>query len=418
MNHRNRLQPLKLAIQERARRTRDLELRLLANTFTSAAVWASTSSGIIRERWAFPRNENWFEDTLPNLGERHFKQAFRVSPATFRYLVESLQCVLQREVTNMRKPITLEKRVAVGLYRLCSSAEDRTVAHLFGIGRSTVNIVYREFCRAVVDVLEGAWVHMPREAEVAEHMRECYAVTGFPQAIGALDGCHFAISPPKKDAADYSNYKGWYSIILLAVVDHHYRFLYLNVGCPGRCHDAHVYGRSRLKKRVESDRFKSPVSVIEGTPVAQIILCDQAFPLTPHLLKPYANAPNGSKQAIFNYNLSRSRRIVENAFGRVKARFRFIMKRMQCQLLNAKQAIRASCTLHNICEAFRDNVEEQWVQDVHNYNVLYEQPSHNTDACTAEGQDVRAVLAEYFWKLSLPIIPLIHMQLKKTLLFF
>ncbi|KAK8779661.1 hypothetical protein V5799_019001 [Amblyomma americanum] len=219
-------------------------------------------------------------------------------------------------------------------------------------------------------------------------MPDCYAVTGFPQAIGALDGFHFAISLPK------------YSIILLAIIDHHYPFLYLNVGSPGRCHDANVYGRSWLKKRVESDRFQSPVSVIEGTLIARILLCDQAFPMMPHLLKPYANAPNGSKQAIFNYNLSRPRRILENAFGHVKARFRFIMKRMKCKLLNAKQAIRASSTLQNICEAFRDNVEEQWVQDVHNYNALYEQPSHNTEASTAQGLDVRAALAEYFWKLA------------------
>ncbi|KAL1445306.1 hypothetical protein MTO96_045091 [Rhipicephalus appendiculatus] len=133
----------------------------------------------------------------------------------------------------MRKPLSVEKRVAVGLYSLCSNAEDRTTAHLFGIGRSTVNIVYRDFCRAVVSKLEDAWVHMPRKEEMADHMRECYAVTGFPQAIGALDGCHFAVSPPKKDAVDYYNYKGWYNIILLALVDHLYRFRYLHVGSPG-----------------------------------------------------------------------------------------------------------------------------------------------------------------------------------------
>ncbi|KAH7948858.1 hypothetical protein HPB49_002820 [Dermacentor silvarum] len=39
-------------------------------------------------------------------------------------------------------------------------------------------------------------------------MREFYAVTGFPEAIGALDGCHFPVSPPKKHAMDYYNYKG------------------------------------------------------------------------------------------------------------------------------------------------------------------------------------------------------------------
>ncbi|KAH7946703.1 hypothetical protein HPB52_003760 [Rhipicephalus sanguineus] len=109
----------------------------------------------------------------------------------------------------MRKPLSVGKRVAVGLYRLCSSAEDRTIAHLFGIGRSTVNTVYRELCRAVVSKVEGAWMQMPRKEEMTDHMRECYAITGFPQAIGALYGCHFAVSPPKRYAVDYYNYEGW-----------------------------------------------------------------------------------------------------------------------------------------------------------------------------------------------------------------
>lgn len=107
------------------------------------------------------------------------------------------------------KPISLEKRVAVGLYRLCSSAEDRTIAHLFGIGRSTVNVLHQEFCTAVVDLLEEEWLGMVHPNNMSAHMREFYAVTGFPQAIGALDGCHFPVSPPKEHATDYYNYKGW-----------------------------------------------------------------------------------------------------------------------------------------------------------------------------------------------------------------
>ncbi|KAL3189882.1 hypothetical protein MRX96_020895 [Rhipicephalus microplus] len=80
--------------------------------------------------------------------------------------------------------------------------------------------------------------------EMARHIQEFEAVTGFRQGVGALDGCHFPISPPKEHATDYYNYKGWYSIILLALVDHRYRFRYINVGAPGRCHDSHVFGYS------------------------------------------------------------------------------------------------------------------------------------------------------------------------------
>lgn len=162
-----------------------------------------------RSTWAFIRHEKWFEETVPHLGGHNFKQSFRVNPSTFRFLVESLRHVLEKQVTNMRDPITAEKRVAIGLYKLCSSAEDRTVANLFGVGRSSVNVIYREFCAAVVSVLESDWIRMITEEEMPRHIQEFEAVCDFPQAVGALDGCHFPISPPKKYATDYYNYKGW-----------------------------------------------------------------------------------------------------------------------------------------------------------------------------------------------------------------
>lgn len=113
--------------------------------------------------------------------------------------------VLERQTTRLRKPISVEKRVAVGLYRLCSSAQDRTIAHLFGIGRSTVNVLYREFCKAVISQLEMARLHMIRQEDMRKHLREFFAFSGFSQGIGALGGCHFRASPPKENAVDYYN---------------------------------------------------------------------------------------------------------------------------------------------------------------------------------------------------------------------
>ncbi|XP_077497472.1 uncharacterized protein LOC144108065 [Amblyomma americanum] len=298
----------------------------------------------------------------------------------------------------MREAIPVEKRVAIGLYRLRSSAEDQTIAHLFGVGRSTVNLLTKEFFAAVTDVLGGEWLNMVSRQEMPNQIREFYAFSGFPQALGAMNGCHIPISPPQEHAADYYIYKGWHSIILLAIVDHKYSFRYLNVGSPGRCHDAFVYGRSQLSKHIKSDYFQSPVSVIEGVAVAAVVLCDQAFPLTSNLLKPFANALSCSKEAQFNYILSKTRRIVENAFGRLKARFRFVMKRMECKLPTAMRAIKAACVLHNICEALNDPIEQQWVQEVHEFDSLYAQPVHNTTEASSHGNEVRAALATYFSK--------------------
>ncbi|KAH9379088.1 hypothetical protein HPB48_021891 [Haemaphysalis longicornis] len=129
--------------------------------------------------------------------------------ATFRYIVDALRCALERETPNMREDISVEKRVAIGLYRLQSSAEDQTIALLFGAGRSTVNLISKEFFAAVIKVLEARWLCMITREKMPEHIREFYAMSGFPQAVGAFDSCHIRITPPQKQAVKYYNYKGW-----------------------------------------------------------------------------------------------------------------------------------------------------------------------------------------------------------------
>ncbi|KAH7953395.1 hypothetical protein HPB49_007644 [Dermacentor silvarum] len=136
-----------------------------------------------------PRAQSWYEETLPHFPDSVFRESFRLNRCTFRYIVSVCKS-LARQDANMRQAIPLEKRVAIGLYRLATSAEDRTVANLFGVSRSSVNIIFREFCSVVVRRLEPRYVRFPSAQGLAEHLHQFTAVAGFPQGIGALDGCH------------------------------------------------------------------------------------------------------------------------------------------------------------------------------------------------------------------------------------
>ncbi|KAL3181846.1 hypothetical protein MRX96_008148 [Rhipicephalus microplus] len=129
---------------------------------------------------------------------------------------------------------------------------------------------------------------MPTADGMATHIVECSAVCDFPQVVGALDGCHFPVSPPEEFANDYYNYKKWYSIILLALVDHRYRSLYVKVGSPGRCHDTFVYVWSGLAQCIEGPLFQTPVVEICKQVVPPVILCDQASPVTANFSMPFS----------------------------------------------------------------------------------------------------------------------------------
>ncbi|KAH7960907.1 hypothetical protein HPB49_024712 [Dermacentor silvarum] len=126
-----------------------------------------------RDRWSFSRRTRWFEETVPLLGEKFFKRAFRVTPATFRYTVDAVRPLLERQNTIMREAIALDKR-----------PKHRSDAELFAVGRSTVNVAYREFCEAVIQTMEAEWIKMPTASSMAEHIRRVHGHIGIPAIHG------------------------------------------------------------------------------------------------------------------------------------------------------------------------------------------------------------------------------------------
>lgn len=78
-----------------------------------------------------------------------------------------------------------------------------------------------------------------------------------------------------------------------------------------------------------------------------VILADAAFPLRNNILKPYPFRNMTHSERIFNYRLSRGRRVVENAFGILANRFRVLQTVMYLLVETVQNVILACCALHN-----------------------------------------------------------------------
>ena len=50
----------------------------------------------------------------------------------------------------------------------------------------------------------------------------------FPNCGGAIDGKHVCITPPAKSDSFYYNYKGYFSIVLMAIMNAKYEIMFVD----------------------------------------------------------------------------------------------------------------------------------------------------------------------------------------------
>lgn len=124
---------------------------------------------------------------------------------TFNFLCTELWPYIEHETTCLREPISVEKRVAVTVWKLATNVEYRTLSNLFGIGRSTVASIIAETCRAVSEKLMKRFVTVPDGDQLKEVVKGFESVWGFSQVAGAIDGSHLPIFKPQESPSDYYN---------------------------------------------------------------------------------------------------------------------------------------------------------------------------------------------------------------------
>ena len=101
-------------------------------------------------------------------------------------------------------------------------------------------------------------------------------------------------------------------------------------------------------------------------------------------------------QRRFNYWLNRARITVENTFGRLKGRWRRLLKRLDVKTYDVPLVVVACCILHNIilCEIHHE-FNSEWLDsnDMQQPNLV---PADETEAGDSSGTDIRQALVKHF----------------------
>ena len=101
---------------------------------------------------------------------------------------------------------------------------------------------------------------------------------------------------------------------------------------------------------MENNVINFPESeVLPGTSldIPNLLVADEIFPLKPWLLRPYPGRLLQLLGTIYNYHHSRARRVIENAFGILRARWRIFSHPVKASIQNTERYVMACLCLYN-----------------------------------------------------------------------
>lgn len=253
----------------------------------------------------------------------------------------------------------------------------------------------------MIDTCEKIWLHLydlcfPQltEDEWLNIAAGFESRANFPNCLGAIDGKHVRIIQPPGSGSTYFNYKKYFSIVLLAVCDSNYRFIYIDTGSYGKASDSSVFKNSELLKKIKENTLNIPKSKplsTGGDNLSFTFIGDEAFGLSTYMLRPYGGKNLSQQKKIFNYRLSRARRYIECSFGILTNKWRIFHRPLNLKVENAEIIIRACCVLHNFVRN-RDGVDFENTLNVIGLN----EDERVTRECERSAFAIREKFAQYF----------------------
>ncbi|XP_041453724.1 uncharacterized protein LOC121406917 [Lytechinus variegatus] len=159
----------------------------------------------------------------------------RVTSEVFDEIPARAAPVIQKQETNYRHP--LSAGLAITLRHLATGDKYRSLAYGFRCGISTISELIPGVCRAIVEAYKDEVSNIPTTPEawstLAQQFEQRWNIPHAIIIIGTLDGKRTVIKKPAITDSlyyNYNNYKGFFSIPLLALVDAEYKFIWIELG--------------------------------------------------------------------------------------------------------------------------------------------------------------------------------------------
>lgn len=267
----------------------------------------------------------------------------------------------------------------------------------FRIGKKTISLIIREVCIHIWLELAPNYMKMPSEEEWLQIAQDFENIANFPHCLGAVDGKHIRLIKPHKSGSMFLNYKHFFSIVLMAVVDTNYNFIFIDVGAYGKDCDSRIFKETAFWRGLINNTLNLPrPQTLPNTnlDLPYIFVGDEAFALHCNLLRPFSGQQLDATKSVFNYRLTRARRYVECAFGIMSKKWQIFNRPLDVSLNLAIDIVKSCCVLQNFIHKY-ENINDIINTTNSEFSTFRSSNSLRTDL-NETANAVRNRFAEYF----------------------
>lgn len=312
-----------------------------------------------RRKISHPRH--FWNITLPLYDKLRFQRFMRMDRSMFNFIVEDLKkhpsFAVAQNVLSLAIPVGLQLTIAI--HRIAHHKSMRDIAEKFDVGEATVNKATWLVLQALVELYKKKYIDdkfpLTRRARM-EAARAFQRKTrcGIPGVIGLIDGVHIPVDsvPVGHHMSHWWNFKHFYSLTFLHVVNVRKQHIFIGGGIPGRAHDSSLLANSWLRRQA-GRIFQNDTH----------LLGDSGFAAATWLITRGRGSNLTAAERSMDQKISSMRAGVEMAFGITKARFRFARGTNGVSFQEGKDAFGkvltadrkyqlawlSACILHNMC---------------------------------------------------------------------
>ena len=265
---------------------------------------------------------------LTTYDDTEFRRRFRVSRGVFEMIVQRVRSaghVVDNKCQNPWYRTPAWFKVGATLLHLAQGGTWWQTGFCAGVSEATILRWVVQTCKGICETLRDDYMRKPTPQECIRVQERFATRRGLLNIGGAVNGTHVPWAPESEDYMEqFHNYKGWYSILVVAVVNSFYMFVDAEVGRPGRMSDSTATQLSHFFNDMmrDSESWLGPHGML---------LSDGACSNSDFILTPYPGTKLTNMQQWFNFCLSSTRMFVEQVFGQWKNRWRVLLREQQCR---------------------------------------------------------------------------------------